>query len=117
MLSTTPDDEVAKNANRWHALVAEVNSAKAMMALAKLSRDYYAVRRNKENARQCYQMAMSLIQRISMSQEEEWYVWNLVAPVREWLESSGLLSLPGDQAGMPATAGPSQSDSARHLQH
>jgi hypothetical protein len=72
------DDE--KNATRLRTLLAEVDSAAAMLALAEISPDPDTVRLIKESARQSYQAAMHLILGMMMSDHQERQVWNALAP-------------------------------------
>jgi hypothetical protein len=85
-----PSNDHSKNASGWRALLAEVETATAMMRLARISRDYETVRRCRQNARHSYQTAVGLVLGTSMSEIEEDHVWNLLAPVRDWLEEAGV---------------------------
>jgi hypothetical protein len=96
-----PSNDHSKNASGWRALLAEVETATAMMRLARISRDYETVRRCRQNARHSYQTAVDLVLGTSMSETEEDHVWNLLAPVRDWLEEAGL-SLRGSHQEGPS---------------
>jgi hypothetical protein len=76
----------AKSADQWRMLLAEAESAVAMMALARISRDPETARRNKDNAHRAYEAAMKLVLLTPMSEAQQLGIWNGLAPVREWLE-------------------------------
>jgi hypothetical protein len=86
-----PSNDDAKNASRLRMLLAEIDSAEAMMALAKTSREPTAVHQYKENALETYQACMRLILGTSMSPQQDQEVWNRLAPIRHCLETAGLL--------------------------
>jgi hypothetical protein len=89
MQGSPKDDE--KNADRVRMLLAEIDSAEAMMALAKISRDPKAAGQYQEASLQTYQACMQRVLGISMSHQQEQEVWDRLAPLRYWLEATGLL--------------------------
>lgn len=70
---------------------AEVDTAAAMMALVKYTREPDLIRRYKDVALRSYMSAVDLIGITALSPSEEHDVWNRVAPIRQWLEAEGLL--------------------------
>jgi hypothetical protein len=79
------------NVSRCRTLAAEVDTAAAMMALAKISSDGETVRRNRANALRSYKAAMDLFLLTRMSYAQEQEMWDRIAPIREWLEAAALL--------------------------
>jgi len=71
--------------------MAEVDTAAAMMALAKYTREPDLIRRYKDVAVRSYQSSMDLIVITSLRSEEERYVWDQLDQIRRWLEAEGLL--------------------------
>jgi hypothetical protein len=79
------------NARHVRAIIAEVDTAAAMMSLVKYTREADLIRRYKDVALRSYQSAMDLIAITSLSSKDEHDVWDRLAPIRQWLEGAGLL--------------------------
>lgn len=72
-------------------LRAEIDSAEGMLAMAKVVRDPTTLLQYKESTLQTYDRCLYLIMGTSMSHQEEREVWDRLAPIRGWLEMTGLL--------------------------
>jgi uncharacterized protein with beta-barrel porin domain len=90
LVSPMPTNDEA-NARRVRTLSAEIDSAAAMMALAKLSSDDSLVRRYKEAALRSYLSALDLFATTTLTPKEEHELWDRIAPIRQWLEMHGAL--------------------------
>jgi hypothetical protein len=73
------------------ALLAEVETAVALMELAKISTRGETERRIYENTKKSYELVLTLLPAAlrTMSHHEELAMWARLAPVREWIESRG----------------------------
>jgi hypothetical protein len=85
----SPDE--TRNETQRLMLLAEIDSAEAMLAMVKRVQDSTVLREYRQSALQTYEGCLQLILRISMTHQEELAVWNRLAPIRRWLEIAGLL--------------------------
>lgn len=72
-------------------LLAEIDSAESMLAVAKSVRDPTTRRQYQQSTLQTYEGCLQRILRISMNHQEELAVWNRLVPILRWLEVAGLL--------------------------
>jgi glucokinase len=84
-------DEIT-NTRRRPTLLAEIDTAEAMLALVKACREAPQERREYQtNAFKIYQTCLVRILPIAMSASQEYEMWNRLAALRHRLESDGLL--------------------------
>jgi hypothetical protein len=76
---------------RLRVIGAEVDTAAAMMALVKYTREPHLIRSYKDVALRSYLSAVDLIAITALSPNEEQDVWTRVGPIGQWLEAEGLL--------------------------
>ena len=74
------------------ALLAEVNTAIALVGLVRITSAHDTIVRLHESARECYERALSLMPEglPLLTQEEEEIIRARLDPVREWLESTAV---------------------------
>jgi hypothetical protein len=93
-----------KHTRQWLTLVAELDTADAMIALMKYTRELEAIRRHQQEALKSYQAALDLVLLVSLSENQEQEVWGRLTLLRHWFESAGLVSATdsdGDKARPP----------------
>lgn len=91
MVLTSGGSDDDENRRRFLMLAAEVDSATAMVALARVSRQTVTLQRYTESALKSYHAAMDLIPSTRMDPNQENEIWDRLAAVRRWLEAAGLL--------------------------
>jgi hypothetical protein len=87
-MSTCPPEPEHGNTYRLR-LLAEVESATAMMSLVRLSKDAETIRSLKQDACQSYRAALSLFIPAGLNPDEERDLWNRLGGIRQWLDRIG----------------------------
>jgi len=76
---------------RARRLSAEIDTAAAMMALMKTSRESDLIRNYQKIALRSYKSAMDLLAVTTLSPKAEQELLGRLAPIKGWLEAEGLL--------------------------